>query len=277
MISKIKIPNLAIVTICKNEELLLPEFLDHLVDWVEEIIVIDDNSADGSVPILAEYQKRYPGIIAYKVVVRKEEEYFSDLRNYGIKLSTSEWILHMDVDERVTAHFYSEIKNIFFSEIIHSQFDAFKFRRLNYFLSKPMYFGDLSNWNKVHLSRRHILKFEGLNHEIISLNTSEDRIGQLKKRMVHLNERFYLQRLDKSRRYLNDLVNEINHKYQRLFGFYFILLFPVLFFTKLYFFQLGFLDGKRGLVWAIHSSVARFQACVLIYYDLKLKNSSIIN
>jgi hypothetical protein len=93
--------------------------------------------------------------------------------------------------------------------------------------------------------------------------------------MIHLNEPLYIDRIDKSRRYLNDLVQEITNKYHKIFGLYFVLLFPILYFLRLYFFKLGLFDGRRGLIWAIHSGIARFQACVIIYHDNNIQKGVI--
>jgi glycosyltransferase involved in cell wall biosynthesis len=275
MSSKKIIPGIAVSAICKNEAHIIGEFIQQLIDWVEEIIIVDDSSEDQTAQIIKEYQSKFPDKITYHLFQKSEKQYLSHLRNFGISLCRSNWILHMDIDERISKEFYLELRSIFLEGNSLEAYDAFRFKRLNYFLGKPMNFGDLNLWNKVHLARKSILKFEGLNHELVQVNTSNTRIGQMRSRMIHLNEPLYIDRIDKSRRYLNDLVQEITNKYHKIFGFYFVLLFPILYFLRLYFFKLGLFDGRRGLIWAIHSGIARFQACVVIYHDNSIQKGVI--
>ena len=44
-------PTLGIVAISHNEEKDMPGFLEHLLPWVDEIVIVDDGSNDGTADI----------------------------------------------------------------------------------------------------------------------------------------------------------------------------------------------------------------------------------
>ncbi len=76
----------------KNEEELLPEALDSVRDWVDEIIVVDTGSTDKTVEIAESY--------GAKVFHQEWEADFSKHRNYTVELANSEWVFIIDADER---------------------------------------------------------------------------------------------------------------------------------------------------------------------------------
>jgi (heptosyl)LPS beta-1,4-glucosyltransferase len=91
-------PTLGVVAISYNEEIDLPGFLEHLVTWVDEIVIVDDGSTDSTEQIASNYGSKVKFIRSKRV----KGEYYSDQRNKGIDNANSDWLLHMDIDERVT-------------------------------------------------------------------------------------------------------------------------------------------------------------------------------
>ena len=79
--------------IVKNEEQLLPACLESVRNWVNEIIVVDTGSTDGTVQIAESYGAR--------VLHQAWEGDFSKHRNYSIEQATSDWIFIIDADERM--------------------------------------------------------------------------------------------------------------------------------------------------------------------------------
>jgi len=75
----------------KNEEELLPQCLDSIRDWVDEIIVVDTGSADRTVEIARSYGAR--------IFHQAWEGNFSKHRNYSIEQATGDWIFIIDADE----------------------------------------------------------------------------------------------------------------------------------------------------------------------------------
>jgi len=90
------------VLILKNEAGVLDRCLASL-GFVDEIVVVDDDSDDDTVAIAEARGAR---------VFRRRLDRFDTQRNYGIEQSTSDWILSIDADEVVTASLAAEIREV---------------------------------------------------------------------------------------------------------------------------------------------------------------------
>ena len=252
----IEMPKLGVVAISYNEEQDLPGFLEHLIDWVDEIIIIDDGSTDKTKEIASKYSSKVQFINSK----RKKGEYYSDQRNKGIDLAKSDWLLHMDIDERVPKVLSSEILN----SISSNKYDAYRFKRLNYFFHRPMKGGGWADWNLVHLAKRDVFRFGGMFHETIELKIKNDRIGQLKNKMHHFNDSSYLERLRKSMTYQEEVILNLEEQ-KVVVNFYNMIKAMVKEFIKKYFYKKGFLDGTPGFISAFHATFSIFKAYTLLW------------
>jgi len=91
--------------------------------WVDEIIVIDSHSTDGTTEIAEK--------LGCKVIHIPFEGY-GKLRNEAIKHCSGEWILSLDSDERCTTEFRDEVMHI----TENSNYDIYKVPRKNYFMGR---------------------------------------------------------------------------------------------------------------------------------------------
>lgn len=249
-------PTLGVVAISRDEERDLPGFLENLLPWVDEIIIIDDASIDGTCKVAETAGEK----VLFLVSPRTEGKYYADQRNKGIGAARSDWLIHMDVDERIPPDLAQEIL-----EAIHNPvYDAYRYRRMNYFLHRPMRGGDWKDWNLVHLARRECLRFSGMYHEQIELAVPTGRVGQLKNPMIHLNDESYEERLRKSAVYQVEVSENIK-KAKTSLGYYHVLLSFVREFIYQYIWKKGFLDGVVGLIWAFHAASANNRAYILAW------------
>lgn len=249
-------PTVGVVAICYNEERDLPGFFDSLLPWVDEIVLVDDGSTDAT----HQQAKAHPEKVKLVVAPRGEGEYYSHQRNKGIAAATSDWLLHMDVDERVTPALAEEIR----VAVQSSSTDAYRFRRRNYFLNRPMRGGGWQTWNQIHLAHRDSLSFSGMYHEACEVACPEERIGQLAEPMWHLNDDTYAERMSKSMRYCEEQAICIAGKHPKLNGWHLVML-PLIEFARKYIGKMGFRDGTPGLLWALHSAGATQRACSLAW------------
>ncbi len=249
-------PTLGVVAISYNEEQDLPRFIEHLLPWVDEIIIVDDGSTDRTAEIAAAGGEKVKFIVA----PREKDEFYSHQRNKGIAAANSEWLLHMDIDERLPTELAKEVC----LAIQDPNKDGFRYRRLNYFLHRPMRGGSWQDWNQIHLARRSKFHFEGMFHETCCLDAAEGRVGQLTTRMHHLNDCSFFDRLRKSNQYLEEVVEGLKSRGCRA-GYFSLLWAPSKEFVKKYFFKLGFRDGVPGLISAIHSATAIFRAYAVLW------------
>lgn len=77
--------------IVKNEEKILKRCLDSVADLVDEIVIVDTGSSDGTKQIAAEYTRQ-----VYDYVWRDD---FSAARNFAFSKTTKEYIYSADADE----------------------------------------------------------------------------------------------------------------------------------------------------------------------------------
>lgn len=82
---------ISLCLIVKNERENLRRCLESVTEAVDEIIVIDTGSTDGTPALAASFGARVQECLW--------NENFSDARNVGLELATGEWILIMDADE----------------------------------------------------------------------------------------------------------------------------------------------------------------------------------
>ena len=249
-------PMLSAVVITRNEERNLPWLLENLLHWVDEIVIVDDMSTDRTAEIAAGACNRV------KFVRRAmcPELGYAGQRNAGIEAASGDWLLHLDCDERVPRPLASEILD----SISASDFDAYRYRRLNFFMHRPMRHGGWTSWNRAQLARRGKHRFSRALHEKCNIEGGEDRIGQLQNTIAHLNEACFAERLKKSARYVEMTADEIEKSGKRITGAG-IFLSAGFEFGKRYILQRGFLDGVAGLIGAMHAATSSFRSRALVW------------
>lgn len=253
---KKKRPTIGVVAISFNEERDMPGFLANLLPWVDEIVIVDDGSSDKT----AELALAAGNKVNFIVSPRNKGEYYADQRNKGIDVAKSDWLLHLDIDERATAALADEIIAVMGSD----QFEACRFRRRNYFLNRAMNGGGWADWNQVHLAKRDVLKFGGMYHETIELFCPVDKVKQLSGKMLHINDETYAERLQKSSTYQAEVMARVREKEGRVGVRNIIWSFAREFLVK-YIAKRGIRDGIPGLIWTFHAAGAAFRARALVW------------
>jgi tetratricopeptide (TPR) repeat protein len=84
-------PTISLCMIVKNEEKSLPQCLESIKDVVDEIIIVDTGSTDGTILISENYTDN--------IYLHSWEENFSKHRNQSISYATGDWIFILDADE----------------------------------------------------------------------------------------------------------------------------------------------------------------------------------
>lgn len=249
-------PSLAAVAICKNEERNLPGLIGNLINWVDEIVIVDDGSTDRS----REITEAAGDKVTFIDHPMSQEDGYAGQRNVGIASASADWLLHMDCDERVTPELADEIR-----KAIHAtDLCGFRYRRLNYFLHRPMRYGGWASWNRPQLARRGHHRFEGRLHESCEIAGGAAKTGQLSGLMKHLNEENFEERLHKSARYVEMTAQKYATDGTTVSGAK-IFRRTIREFAKKYLLQKGFLDGTPGLISALHSATAEFRAQALVW------------
>jgi glycosyltransferase involved in cell wall biosynthesis len=242
-------PTLGIVAIAKNEERDMPHFLGHLLPWVDEIVVVDNGSTDRTLELLHAAGDRVQVLEQPMDPV----EGFAGLRNRGIEAASADWLLHMDIDERVTPQLAAEIRRV----IADTTHNGFRYHRLNFFLHRPMRGGGWQYWNHPQLGRRGFHRFVNPIHEACMIDGGDGKTGQLHAEMWHLNDEDYVERVTKNLRYMQMSGQQILDKGVRV-RWYHLLFYPLYRAFRSYFVDGGFRTGTTGLVFAMYTLSSSF-------------------
>jgi len=161
------------VVIAKNEASLIKTCLQTL-QWCSEIIVIDNGSSDETAKIAE--------AMGAKVVFFQHSS-FAHIRNKGLKLASSDWILYLDSDERISPKLAKEIS----VNIETKTASVFSFQRKNIFYGKHLEYGGWADDNVERVFEVKALeKWSGDIHESPQY---QGNAQVLKTPLIHLSHR----------------------------------------------------------------------------------------
>ncbi|MBU0983637.1 MAG: tetratricopeptide repeat protein, partial [candidate division Zixibacteria bacterium] len=153
----------ATVSVCmivKNEEELLPDCLESVRDWADEIVIVDTGSTDRTVEIAEQYGAR--------IFHQAWEGDFSKHRNYSLEQATCDWIFIIDADERFRPEGLPGLRAL----LDRDDCSAISIDVYNLYRSGA---GSMSFLPSVRFFRRSLgLRYEGIVHN--SLNTTADTL-----------------------------------------------------------------------------------------------------
>ncbi len=95
-------PSISLCMIVRDEEKYLEQCLDSARKAVDEVIVVDTGSEDGTIRIA---QK-----LGARVYHHRWKDDFSEARNFSLKQATGDWILYLDADEVLTPEACASIR-----------------------------------------------------------------------------------------------------------------------------------------------------------------------
>ena len=228
---------LSVIITTYNECEHIEPLLSHL-DWVDEIVVADSFSSDGTYELLQQNQRIKLYQRAYKGP--------ADQKNWLIEQATNEWILIMDADERISPDLLVELKQLLSSE---PNMDAFTIRFRTHFMGHAVRYSGWQNDKAVRLIRKSKCRYNSNQvHEDIDVNGL--RMGALRAPFEHYTYKNLDHFLSKMQRYAQWGAQDKLAKTKRVTYFH-LWLKPSFRFLKHYVFKFGFLDGKVGFIISI--------------------------
>jgi glycosyltransferase involved in cell wall biosynthesis len=165
-----KIP-LSVVILTKNEEERIAECIKSVIDWADEVIVVDDESTDNTVKIAKE--------LGVKVLIKKMD-IEGRHRNWAYSQAKNEWILSLDADERITEELKKEVSQTITS---NPEFNAFTIPRKNFVGDYWVKRGGWYPSPQIKLFRKK--KFRWEEAEVHPRAYLEGKCGYLKKDLIH--------------------------------------------------------------------------------------------
>ncbi len=237
---------ISVVILTRNEENNIKRCLES-IKWCDEIILIDDDSSDKTIEIARKYDATiYPHDL---------NNDFSSARNFGLSKAKNEWVLFVDSDEIVSDPLAYEISNaVELKDRNLRNFNGFYLRRSDFMWEKQLRYGETGYIKLLRLGRKGFGEWKGMAHERWNI---EGPVGVLKNPILHFPHKNLEEFLREVNFYTDIRVKELKDKKTRIF-FWSILLYPLGKFMVNYIFKRGFMDGVRGLIFAIIMSLHSF-------------------
>jgi glycosyltransferase involved in cell wall biosynthesis len=244
MLTKMR-KSLSVAMIAMNEEANLPRTLAS-VRWADEIILVDSGSVDRTIEIAESFGAK----TSYHDFGGHGEQ-----KNVALDLCTSDWILLLDADEVLTPALQDEIAKLLTDE---PEYGAYWIPRLNLIFGRWMRHGGFYPDHKLRLFRRGEARLsEGVGPH--STPQFQGRRGKLKNDMLHYAYPDMIVYLEHMNRYSSEIAQLLHRKgrtSKSLPAFVWnAVLNPAATFIYNYFFRLGFLDGREGLLLHLNHSV----------------------
>jgi glycosyltransferase involved in cell wall biosynthesis len=228
---------LTVTIITKDEESNIGRCLES-VKWADEIVVIDSGSRDKTLEICRRYGCR---------IIETEWLGFGPTKQLGVKAASNDWILSIDADEELTVSLIKKIMEVLASKDIHK---GYCIKRNSFYLGRMIKFC----WGRdfpLRLFNRNYGNFDEKSvHESVQM---EIEVGKIKEPMLHYTYPTIESHVKKINLYSSLGAVQSYEKGKRS-SIPKALLRGVYFFIEMYFFRLGFLDGKEGLVLSVVSS-----------------------
>ncbi len=244
MTKSVNRPTLACVVITKNEERNITDCLAS-IRWADDIIVIDAESNDKTVELAR--------VCGARVSVRPWPG-FGLQKNFGMAQASSDWILILDADERVTEELRGEMKDCIEGWRPGAPV-AYRVPRRNFFYGAWVRGGSVYPDYQVRLFRRGIAEYNDVAvHENLIV---DGEIGTLAGHLDHYTERRIQDHFRKFGLYTT-LAAQEKAKTTRTVGFTHLFFRPLVTLVKTYVLKQGFRDGARGLIVCVFASMYTF-------------------
>jgi len=236
---------LSVVLITQNEEKNLPGTLESVLPVVRdgrgEIIVVDSGSTDRTLEIASSYGAK---------IFPEPWKGFAGQKNSAMEKASGDWVLQLDADEALEPELAEEIKSGLQSQ---PNVRGFWIPRKNFFLGRWIKHGGFYPDPKLRLIRRGAGKFEECGaHPTIKVNGPT---GRLQYALIHNAYPTLRGYIDHMNSYSSMGAAVAAEKGHRGFSIVNIAIRPWLTFVYNYFFRLGFLDGREGLLLHLYHAV----------------------
>ncbi|HYM77697.1 MAG TPA: glycosyltransferase family 2 protein [Candidatus Dormibacteraeota bacterium] len=241
---------LSVVIITFNEEANIARTLASVqplvADGKGEIIVVDSGSTDRTVEIAKSF--------GAKLFVEEWKGYTAQ-KNSAIDKASGDWILSLDADEEVSNGLTKEIEEICHgpAEDGFGSEDGYWLKRENQFLGRPLRHGGFWPDPKLRMFRRGTGRVE--NRAVHETFQVTGRLGTLYYPLLHHSYPTLSDYIEHMNRYSSLGAEMVVAKGTVRFSFINIVLRPLFTFLYNFFFRLGFLDGREGLLLHLYHAV----------------------
>ncbi len=234
---------LSAVIITLNEQEHIQACLDSIADTVDEIVVVDSYSTDATPEIC----RRHPKVVFFQ----HPFDDYSSQRNRAMQYASSQWILIIDADERLSAELSRSILDFLSSD---PGVSGAKFPRLTPYMQRDIRHCGWYPNQRYRIWKKGAAHYEGAIHERVIL---QGKGVSLKGDLLHYTVKD-----------LSDHANNVNkfssiaaldrYNKQKKFSLLRLVFKPAGKFVETYLVRLGLLDGLQGFIIAVVSSYYSF-------------------
>ena len=228
---------LSVCLITHNEEANIARTLASVKALADEIIVVDSGSTDRTVAIAQSlgaktFSEPWKGFAAQK--------------NSALAKATGDWVLSLDADEEVSAELAASIRDIVKGSATLA-FDGYEMARRNLYLNHWIRRAGFYPDRKLRLIKRGAATFElRAVHE--DMKMPRDKVGRLRGDLLHHAYPDLASFIEHANRYSSLGAQMVVDEHRVGFNVINIVARPLVRFLWSYFFRLGFLDGREGLL-----------------------------
>ena len=239
-----KMHPLSAVIITKNEERNIRRTLEALTNVADEIIIVDNYSADKTIEICKSFGAK---------IFLSEWKGFGSQKNFGIHQSSYNYILALDADEVLTQPTIDEIKELKAKGLA----GVYEFPLLNFYFGKFLKHGvEYPNFKKRLFDKTIVTWNDNPVHEGLIIPAGYPVI-KLSGHIEHYSYDTIEQYINKSNAYTT--IGAADLKYKGKKNYLLKMIFsPSFVFFKSYFLKRGFLDGTHGFVTAYFNASTNF-------------------
>ena len=238
--------------IAQNEADRITNTIESVIDIVDEVIVIDSGSTDGTQDLAKK--------LGCKVFFNKWKGYGPQKR-FGEDCAKNEWLLNLDADEYLSDQIKSEILQIFDDNNNHYNFFSMKVTPIYPNWKRPRIFS--ASHECVRLYNKRFGRFSNSPvHD--SVETNNSKIFYFKNHVYHNSVRSFKHLIEKEESYIQLQSKTLKDK-NKIFLFLRIFVEFPLAFIKYYFIRRHFTGALTGLVTSLILAYYRWIRVIALF------------
>lgn len=245
---------ISVCVVTKNEAHNIEACLSS-VAWADEIVIIDSESTDNTVELCKRFTSKIT-IMPWMGCGPQREKIYAQ--------ATSDWVMFLDADERVTPELAIEIQNI----IQNGTCNGYEIPFNSYYCGKQIRFGDWINEKHLRLLKRNQCAIiPRLVHFGIKVS---GKIGKLRGKIIHYSFPNVTTVINKMHSYstagaLHNLQAGKTTSFGKAIGH------GLFAFVRGYLLRFGFLDGRHGFMLAVSNAEGAYYKYVKL---LEMQNNA---
>ncbi|BFU61053.1 MULTISPECIES: glycosyltransferase family 2 protein [Rodentibacter] len=239
-------PTISVAMIVKNEGKDLSKCLDTVKGWVDEIVILDSGSTDNTKEITLNYGAKF-----YE---NTDWQGFGKQRQLAQQYVTSDYVLWLDADERITPELRESIQQAVQK---NTENTVYELPRVSEVFGREIRH---SGWYPDYVVRLYRTDYAGYNDALVHEKVcypNGTKVERLKGDLEHFTYKSIHHYLVKSAGYAKAWADQRQAKGKKanlLQG----ITHAISCFVKMYILKAGFLDGKQGFLLAVLSAHSTF-------------------